>query len=68
MKTVLKFSGIGNYRTDLSTGVLSYYKLGKDLVEKKVKTTRLRLALFICSVLQLQAILQIISKATKNVV
>ena len=35
MKTVLYLPDIGSYSMDMSTAVLSYYKLVKDLVGKK---------------------------------
>ena len=35
LKTVLYLLDIGSYSADLSTAVLSYYKLVKDLIGKK---------------------------------
>ena len=39
IKTVLYLPDVGSYSTDLSIGVLSYYKLVKDLIEKISKNS-----------------------------
>ena len=52
MKTVLYFSDIGSYSTNLSTSVLPYYKIVlKDLVEKKISKNSSSSTRFFYSVL-----------------
>ena len=57
IKTVLLLPDAGSYSTDLSIGVLSYYKLVKDLVENISKnsssSTRFILLIFLLDTLTL---------------